>query len=292
MEIRAKADAIITADWHLRENVPTCRTDDFWAAQWRKVAFVSKLQKEHSCPVLHAGDLFHHWKPSPYLLSVAMRMLPQDFFTVYGNHDLPQRTYDRHEYSGVHTLGCAERIGILNGLHWGSQLPEDLGAVLLNIGGRLVLVWHVMTWAIKEQYVGVADPSARQLLRKCQCDLVITGHHHRTFVVGSHNKLLVNPGPLTRQAAPCIDFKPSVFLWFAGSNTVQQVFIPIDDGIVTKEHIELVRQRDERINEFVASLPALNSQELDIISCVEQYCADCNVDPAVVKIIMEAFEEG
>ena len=50
--------AILTADIHLRDDIPICRTDDYWRSMWQKVKFISKLQKQYQVPVLDAGDLF------------------------------------------------------------------------------------------------------------------------------------------------------------------------------------------------------------------------------------------
>ena len=81
---------IITSDWHLRETNPICRLDDFVEeTQWKKVNFISDLQKKYGCPVVHAGDLFDKWKPSPELLTKTMQHIPNDFHTIYGQHDLP-----------------------------------------------------------------------------------------------------------------------------------------------------------------------------------------------------------
>ena len=66
-----QASAILCGDVHLREDSPICRTDDVWAAQWKKIDFISDLQKTHDCPVLCSGDLFDYWKPSPNLLTFA-----------------------------------------------------------------------------------------------------------------------------------------------------------------------------------------------------------------------------
>ena len=52
-------DAILTADWHIRADTPTSRTDDFTAAMWRKVQFINDLANEHNIPILIAGDLGH-----------------------------------------------------------------------------------------------------------------------------------------------------------------------------------------------------------------------------------------
>jgi DNA repair exonuclease SbcCD nuclease subunit len=64
-----KYDAILGADLHIRESVPACRIDDYINAQWTKLLFIQNLCEKNGCPFLVAGDLFDHWKPSPYLLS-------------------------------------------------------------------------------------------------------------------------------------------------------------------------------------------------------------------------------
>ena len=58
-QTQTNIDAILTGDWHLREDTPICRTDDFQTAQWEKVRIISDLQKKYNCPVIHSGDLFH-----------------------------------------------------------------------------------------------------------------------------------------------------------------------------------------------------------------------------------------
>ena len=50
---------ILTADWHIREKPPICRTDDFESALWRKIDFISELSEKYNSPVIIAGDLFH-----------------------------------------------------------------------------------------------------------------------------------------------------------------------------------------------------------------------------------------
>ena len=54
---KQKATAILTADWHIRADVPICRTDDFFQAMSDKLDFILNLSKEHDCPILLAGDL-------------------------------------------------------------------------------------------------------------------------------------------------------------------------------------------------------------------------------------------
>jgi predicted phosphodiesterase len=243
-------DAILCSDFHLREDTPICRTDDFWEAQWKKVDFVSELQKKHNCPVFHAGDLFHHWKPSPYLLSKTIEHLPDDFYTVYGNHDLPQHSIELKEKSGIYTLWQAKALKIFQQGHWNS-LPDDISC---EIKGKQVYVWHEFVYTGKELFPG-AEGKARSIMEKYkQFDLIVTGDNHQSFVYPLDGRLLVNPGSLMRQEAGQIDFKPSVYLWFAEDNSVERVYLPIDENVVSREHIIKVEERDERIDAFISKL--------------------------------------
>ena len=52
-----QADAILTADWHLRESQPECRLDNFWETQWNSMDWLKELQQEHDYPVIIEGVL-------------------------------------------------------------------------------------------------------------------------------------------------------------------------------------------------------------------------------------------
>ena len=182
---KKRPDGILTADWHLREDIPTCRTDDFQKAQWTKVKFIADLQKEYDCDVYHAGDLFNHWKPSPYLLSKAIEWLPDNFYTVYGNHDLPQHNLELANKCGINTLKAADLLTVLYEAHWGQE-PKDDAAIIFGNGTKFrreMLVWHTMNYQGRKPWPGCTDPSSMKLLRKYpQFDLILTGHNHKPFV--------------------------------------------------------------------------------------------------------------
>lgn len=284
------ASAIITGDWHLREDAPICRTDNFQEAQWEKVEVVAKLQRKHQCPVLHAGDLFNHWKPSPALLSSALNTLPDAFKTIYGNHDLAQHLLDLAWKSGTHTLVAAHRISLLDEAHWG-QVPEKGSLLFPGPTDRLVTVWHTMTWKGKEPWPGCTDPQAKTLLKKYpQFDLIVTGHNHKTFVEELDGRLLVNPGSLTRQTADQDDHQPCVFLWYAESNTVEQVFLPYEKGVISREHIELTEKRDARITAFVERLNTEWQKGVSFEENLERFQQVNQIPDSIMQIIRKAVD--
>jgi DNA repair exonuclease len=251
-----KPNAIFCSDLHLREDTPVCRTDDFVQAQFDKLDYISALQRRYDCPVLCAGDLFDKWKPSPWLLSMAMIHLPDCFYTILGQHDLPQHSLELIHKCGAFTLQKANRIHILPFCHWG-QIPEGWknfeGSV--NMGGPKILVWHKMNYQGKKPWPGCTDPPALGLLRKYpQYDIIVTGDNHKTFVEEYQGRYLINPGSMMRMDADQVDHKPCVFLWYAEDNTIKQVFLPIQQNVISREHLEVKKERDARIDAFVSQL--------------------------------------
>mgnify|MGYP002630471192 CR=1 FL=1 len=244
-----RPDAILCADFHLREDQPTCRIDDFWTVQWEKVDFISDLQRKYDCPVLMAGDLFNHWKPSPYLLTTAIKHLPAQLYLVHGNHDLPQHSLEQSEKSGVGVLEAAQVLDVLPTCHWG-QMPDKGSLFEPELD---VLVWHVMTFPKgTSPWPGCTDLNAEQILEKYpQFPLILCGHNHATFTEEYEGRLLVNPGSLTRQDADQENHEPCVFLWYAKTNTVKKVILPHNPGVISREHIDRPQERHERMEAYI-----------------------------------------
>jgi DNA repair exonuclease SbcCD nuclease subunit len=247
-----KVDTIFTSDWHIRETPPVCRMDNFCeVTQWRKIDFISELQVKYNCPVYHAGDLFHHWKPSPALLSETINHLPDQFYTVYGNHDLPQHNLELKEKCGIYTLYVADKIHPqcktdIEFLSW-NEFPKSKTA---NI-----IVWHkFVANSDTELWPGAEVDQARALLRKYpQFDVILTGDNHQPFVEEYQGRILVNPGSLSRQKSS-ETHKPRVYLYHAEDNTVTPVFIPIEENVISREHLEIEEQRSARMEKFISTL--------------------------------------
>lgn len=282
-----KVDAILTSDWHLREDKPVCRTDNFWFKQWKKLHFISDLQQEYNCPVIHAGDLFHHWKPSPHLLTMAMRYLPEMFYTIYGQHDLPQHNLDLAFKSGVRCLEMADRLTVLSGVHFGQTKYMDCELY----DDRRILVMHKLVIAGAPLWPGCDAPTATNVLAtECDYDLIVTGDNHQSFYARKNGRLLVNPGSLTRQTTDQIDHKPCVYLWNARDNDVTPTYLPIDVGDVSREHLGKQEERNERIEAFVSRLSAGWDVGLTFEGNLEQFRKKNKIRKSVMDVIRKAIE--
>jgi len=265
-----KADAILTADIELRAFQPTCRTDDHWAAQERKIKWLCQLQMENdNCPIFDAGDLFdkrYKSNPSHELLGWAMENLPEKFYTIPGNHDLPGKSIDNYSNSAMAVL---ERAGFLTalidgytiigpgysltGYPWGFEIKNKIFAHS-DIVKKVALV-HAMVYEEFEPFPGCVGYSAKEVMDLLpDFDLIVCGHNHQTFTREKDGRVLVNPGSLMRNDADQIDFKPSVFLWFADTNTIKRVYVPIEEGVINRDYIDIKKAKENRLDAFVEKL--------------------------------------
>ncbi len=294
--VMQQCTAILTGDWHLREDVPLCRLDNYWGKQWDKVNFVSALQREHNCPVLHSGDLFNHWKPSPYLLTNTIEHLPQQFWTVFGNHDLPQNNIEMRDKCGIEVLDRTKTLNVLSGYHWNQPLPQDPVFPLgLNMFTKKVLVYHTMVWQGELPWPGCTDPNASRLLKNMRGpDLILTGHNHKPFTHQLGKRLLVNPGSLMRMTADQIEFQPRVYLWYEDTNTVIPVFLPIekeDVSVISRKHLEAVQEKENRLEAFIAKLDMDWSSEVSFRKNLDQFFSMNDVHTNVEELVWKSLEE-
>lgn len=284
-----RVNAILTGDWHLRDSLPPCRTDDFEAEMWRKVDYIDTLREKYNVPIFHSGDLFHNWKPSPYLLAKAIQHLPRSFYTIYGNHDLPQHNLELADKCGINVLVAADAVGVIEGRHWGQEYHHTQ---CIRIGNRSIHLAHIMTYQGKTPYPGCTDTPAAGLLRKYkEYDLILTGHNHQQFVETHDGRLLVNPGCITRQESDEADFRPAVWLWYAESNTVEKHYLPIKKGVVQKpENVERVEERNARIDAFISKLNSDWDESIDFEQNLERAITVNKVSKEIQGIIYNAIE--
>lgn len=288
-----KVDLILTADWHLREDTPPCRTDDFEKAQWNKIRQIERLQIKHECGILHAGDLFHHWKPSPNLISTVILNMPQEFYTVAGQHDLPQHNMDLVEKSGLYTLVTAK---VINWIREAGNFGQSVGYVFsfgefLNIERR-VGVWHHFVWNGKDKpWFDCNEVTAREVLKENPSfDLIVTGDYHRPFTYEYKGRLLVNCGCLTRQVADYHNHQPRVWLWNAKTNTVQPHFLEIEEDVINRDHIEMKATIDNRMEAFISRLDSEWEVGVSFESNLKRFLSKNKIRKSVVDLVYKSME--
>lgn len=302
-----KPSAIIIADIHIRETVPQARIDDYWEAQAHKIAFIANLQLEHNhIPVLDAGDIIHREEdaskrkpPSPWLLTWCIENFPY-IITVPGNHDIPSRNLKLLYKSGVRTLEAAGRLHILTddeevvgddfnvrGFPWGTEIKN------LNpktMGRKYVALAHTFVYHKEKPHPDIQASSALSLLKKyTSYDLIVTGHNHQSFAVEHQGRWLVNPGSMMRMYADQGAHKPRVYLWYAETNEVEPVYLPIEKGVISRKHIEVKQEKDERMIALVSRFKSNYETVLSFEKNAEKFFANNRVRRSVEDMVWEAI---
>lgn len=283
-----KPSAIITADIHLRDDIPRARTDDFWEAQNKKIDFILDLQNKYDgIPVLDGGDFLHKWKSSPYLenwiIRKRYRFKDLDYgsvITIPGTHDTPNHNIKYLKESSLCVLEASGIIRLIKsfnsgipincdmddsklysnlvfGYPWGKL--EDIKNKKIEISkdwkGRKVLILH--TYACKQgsKWFAPDSTNSHAILRMApQFDLIISGHNHESFVIKQNGRLLVNPGSMMRTTTKQIDHKPRVYLWYAKENEVEPIYLPIEKNVLSTEHIEKQKEKNMESESFIKRL--------------------------------------
>jgi len=285
-----RVDAIWSADWHLRDNDPPCRNDNFQTAQWDKVRQVRELQEKWGCPVYHIGDLYNHWKPSPYLLSKTMQELPKGFVTVYGQHDLPFHSWEYRNKSGIYALEQAEFLTALVQGGW-QQDPVKIRRINSS-GKRSVGLSHRFIWdGDNIPWPGCDELTAKQMLKKYpKFDLIVTGDHHRPFVyTNKKGRTLLNCGCLTRQDASYINHKPRVWVWNAISNKITPYFLKYDEGAVDPT-VNKTKERDIMIKSFISRISEEWELSMSFEKNLERFFSKHKTGKSVMKLIYKSLK--
>ena len=285
-----KPSLILTADWHLRKDTPICYTGDFQQEQWDTLDFLKDLQIKCDCSIVIAGDLFEKWYNVNDFLTTVMQHLPNELYVIYGQHDLPQHNLDLAYKSSIDTLIEAGRVKLLPECHFG-QIPERGSLYFPNMDpDRNILVWHHLTY-LTAPFPGATGGNAISILKKYrQFDLIVTGDNHCSFYTEYNGRLLVNPGNLTRQVADQIDYQPRVALWYAETNTIEWVNIPIAKDVISREHIDHKQKRDERIDAFISRLDSDFKAELSFEDNLEAFFQLNNIRDSVKEIIYKSLD--
>jgi hypothetical protein len=192
--------------------------------------------------------------------------------------------------SGIAALEEAKRLTVLSGCHFG-MTPSGVDNVRdeLHIP-KNILVWHHLTY-LKPPFPGATGGMAESIIRKNPFDLILTGDNHQAFTIEYKGRRLVNPGNMTRQTAKQIDFKPRVYLWYAKDNSVKPIYLPIKEGVISREHIEQKQERDNRISAFISKLNTDYVTSITFKENIDRFFKVNKVEQPIMDIIYKSLEK-
>lgn len=253
------ADLILCSDLHLRDDTPICRTDDYWTIQKQKLKFIFMQAQKHRCPLVIAGDVGHRPQWSNRLMNVFIHtanICQIQIYCVFGQHDMIGNNIERLADTSLSVLINANVIRADSGsfhLQYNTYVKlAPYGQEIEKPSGypqtKNILVTHKMV--IKEPlWPGQEAMTAKGMLKKYpEYDLIVTGDNHQSFTQKYKNRILVNPGSMMRMTTAQEDHEPKIYAYFADENTVEEIPIPIEQGVITRKHLRQKEEKQERMN--------------------------------------------
>jgi DNA repair exonuclease SbcCD nuclease subunit len=260
--LKKNPKAILTADWHIRGDAPRCRTDDFQKAMWKKVEFIFALADRYGIPIFLAGDLGHRSQWPNWLIERFVALINDydriDIVMAFGQHDLPEHNLELVSKSALGVLLESKYIcnadywdkAYVSAFHYGQKIKKTLAPK----GEKCdMAIAHQMVIEDRPEWPDQVADRGKALLKKFpQYKLILTGDNHKPFVIRHEGLILVNPGSMMRTTADQINHKPRVYLW--DGEDVEPVYLPIEEGVISREHIDISKERDGRITAYVDRL--------------------------------------
>ena len=296
-----KFSALLSADWHLREDSPICRLDDYWKTQNNKVDFIFDLATRYKVPILISGDLGNKPRWSCRLLEWFISKVPDnlEIFVIAGQHDLINHRLDLWESSGIGVLHAA---GVINFIQEPKTIGDNFIIYPFSYGQKIfhiekqnypaIAMTHQMIVEKKDLFPDQNALRGHQLLKKfSEFSIICSGDNHQSFVSEYKNNFLINAGGIIRSNASEINHKPRVYLWNAKDNEVEAMYLPIKQGVISREHIDIVQERDERIEAYVSHLKKDYKIVLDYSDNMEEFLKKNRVRKRVKEKIWEAIGE-
>ncbi|MBT6048976.1 MAG: hypothetical protein HOG49_19430 [Candidatus Scalindua sp.] len=299
-------DFLVSADWHIRGDRPVCRTDDYMEAQQKKIEFISNLAGFHDCPILVAGDFGHRpmWgdRLLNWFISRNSKVERPHIIAICGQHDLPNHRLDKWEEAGVGVLSKSiENFEVAhNDFNYDNRIqihtyPYGEKIQCFTESARKINIAMVHQMVIKSQddklwHDQKAD-HAKRLLRKFPCyDYILSGDNHQSFVVEHEGRYLINAGSLMRMSANQIGDLPSVYSVDIRKNSVERVYLPIEKDVISREHIDVAKKRDDRIDSFVNRLNESYDIDFDFEKNLEEFFTKNKVNEKTKTKIWDSLE--
>jgi len=282
---------ITSGDLHLDgAKTPSCRTDDFYQAQVVALDFISELLEEYNARHVCAGDILDRAvgksvSEAVKSIDLLLQHLPQTD-SILGNHDVKNRSLEYYKESTIYALISAGRINfidkpfhipnsdvVLHGFSYGQEithLPEEY----IGDGNTHIALYHGFVDEKENALIGglVAEDIVKEFYE--DYTFIVTADHHKPFTHSYEGCTLINTGSLLRISASQKEFKPRVWLIDTETKKFEFIYMPIEEGVISREHLDIQKDRDDRIESFVTSMD--NEYEIsdNFVKNMEKYIAE------------------
>ena len=299
--------AILCSDIHLSHSPPLARSGepDWYEAMARPFRELRDLADDSlKLPVLCGGDVFDKWNCPPKLITFAMQMLPDNFNSVMGQHDLPYHSWEQRESSAFWTLVESGAIDLISGwrsdgrIAWrGFQWGEGLESCEREFGPDedvVIAVAHQYVWWGEAMHpmVATVENEMSSLLGKLRgYNVALFGDNHKGFLESKATTKIFNAGTLMRRHTNEREYEPMVGVLY-DDNTVEPYRLDTSRDVFDSS--EVVREAEQvmlNLDSFLDELQKVGETGLDFRRAVEVTMDREQVSRAVRRVILDMMEK-
>lgn len=287
---------IVTADWHIRQVPPVCRTEnekEWYNFQMRLLSEIEVKCVKNASTLIVAGDIFHRSFPGMNIInSVSEYFSTQKIMPIViaGNHDLPYHNFDLVYDSG---FGNFLASGLIPNIGNEKIFLENFNQTDPKYTGQEIVVCHYLCFENEKTIPpNVKAITADDLLEKFpRAKWIFCGDNHTGFHYQKDGRHVIVPGSIYIEAADRKDYEPKVWLVDTDTGAVEIIKLqnPIEN--ISDLHIEEKEERVNRIESFIESLQRNNGMSLSFLDNLERKLATNIVSEVARTIVYEIIEE-
>lgn len=312
----------LLSDVHLMWDKPSCRVEsdsEFIDNQFEKLEYISHQARGDEAPILISGDVFDKARSANILARRFIQTFKNNHLIIIpGQHDLPYHNLSKLEDS---SLGVIEeslaKIKVIRdpkeptvwkgvyifGIPFGITLSEARDQIY-NSNKRViddsremkVLMLHTLISNKESEVEMMGSADARMIVKLFhQFNVILSGDNHRTFIQRFHkdahsSRVLINPGSLVRKTASQVDHRPVFFKYFVDEDIVKKIYIPVKEGVISREHLSDSAEIDQRSRAFIEKLSS-GDFGLSFKDNVRKAIRSNKLSKETITIINEAMDQ-
>ena len=231
---------LITSDWHIRASTPVNRIEESWWTQVLrpKIEWILK----QGLPIWHGGDLFdsYNFISLPILNQLKDLFKGADLTIIPGNHDIIGYNHESVKYSAFYNV-----LGY-------SHLPQSFAIAGCYSQTKDSKAFFYHGYVAKHKVPWFIDDgiTAKELMKQYpDYKIFVCGDNHEPFVVRDGDRVLINPGSLTRTNIKQKDFRPRVYILNTETLEVEKRYVPIQKDVWTAQSIDFEKVNMDLLKE-------------------------------------------
>lgn len=285
--VEVNLNIIHCADLHLRPDRPLCRKDIDWMQTQKDVLdFIVQTANQFKADITIGGDVFDSPRTSPAIVHMfieAFSKCNKNVYVIAGNHSLLYHNQDNLMESSIGILSILD-----SNIKYLSCQDNSHDGIFEHFAelDEIALI-HSLVFP-EEVPFGAKGQSYDEILLKYPHKYILLGDYHRYFYFKKDGRFIINPGCTTIQSADMLDYKPVVV--HISDIDITPIELPNDVSVLTDNHIQEKKERDERIASFISTVKKHGKLSLSFEDNLRKAIKLNDVSDDIIKIIEELEE--